>query len=184
MFFDLNGRPYRRTIVFDVETTGLSPEAGDRVIEIGAVALEGGKIADEFHSLIDTDRAIDPAAQRVHGITRGMLAGQPKPKKVMPKFRAFIEDSIMVAHYADFDLSMVGKEFRRLKIEFRQPYFCTLSLARKLFPELERHDLGSIYRHLFKTEPVVMHRALEDAKSTAEIWILINRIMSDGRNMR
>jgi hypothetical protein len=75
ILLDSNGKPYRRTIVFDVETTGLYPEAGDWVIEVGAVALDGETVLDEFHSLINVDRPIDPEAQRVHGITKEMLAG-------------------------------------------------------------------------------------------------------------
>ena len=61
-----------------------------------------------------TGRLIDPAAQRIHDITKEMLAGQPKAEEVMPGFSSFIQDSIMVAHYAEFDLNVVGSEFRRL----------------------------------------------------------------------
>ena len=178
IMLDSNGIPINRTIVFDVETTGLAPEQGDRVIEIGAVALDGETIVDEFHSLIDTDQPIDPAAQKVHGITKEMLEGQPRAEVVMLRFRSFIEGSIMVAHYADFDLSFVGCEFKRLGINFRQPYYCTLALGRKMFPELKRHDLETLYRQFYKRQPKRIHRALEDARMAAKIWIkLSNKIL-------
>ena len=168
---DSNGKPIHRTVVFDVETTGLSPESGDRVIEVGAVALEQEKIVDEFHSLVYTERTINLAAGRVHGITKEMLCGQPKAEAVFMKFHKFIEGSVLVAHYAAFDLSFAAHEFGRLKLDLRQPYFCTLAIGRKMFPELDRHDLGSLYRHLYNSDPVIMHRAFEDARITAKVWI-------------
>jgi len=81
----------------------------------------------------------------------------------------------MVSHYADFDLLFVGCEFKRLGINFRQPYYCTLALGRKKFPELERHNLGSLYKALFKEEPRIMHRALEDARITAKTWLRLDQ---------
>jgi DNA polymerase III subunit epsilon len=176
IILDSNGIPINRTVVFDVETTGLSPEQGDRVIEIGALALDGETIVDEFHSFIDSDQPIHPSAQKIHGITREMLKGQPKAEEVMPRFRVFLENSILVAHYADFDLSFVGSEFRRLGINFRQPYYCTLALGRKMFPELDRYDLRSLYKHLYSSELEIRHRALEDARITAKFGSsLINK---------
>jgi len=178
IILDSNDKPYRRTVVFDVETTGLYPEADDRIIEIGAMALVGDTILDEFHSLIDLDRPISTEAQRIHGITQEMLAGQPRAEEVLPQFRSFIEDSIMVAHSAEFDLSFVGSEFRRLKLDFSQPYYCTLALGRKVFPGLERHDLGSLYKHLYGELPLITHRALDDAWIAAMIWMKLNQLMS------
>ncbi len=175
IILDSNGKPYNRTVVFDVETTGLSPESGDRIIEIGAIALDGDTFVDEFHSLIDMDRQIDQAAQRVHGITKEMLSGQPKAETVLPRFRSFIESSVMVAHYSDFDLKFVWSEFKRLRIVFRAPYYCTLALGRRVFPKLKRYDLGSLYQHLFNEKPRNMHRALEDARITAKIIIRLNQ---------
>lgn len=140
--------------------------------------MDGVKIVDEFHSLIDVDRPIDPKAQRVHGITKEMLAGQPRAEEVMPRFRSFIEGSIMIAHSADFDMSFIDSEFRRLKLDFRQPYYCTLTLVRKMFPELEGYDLANLYLHFYGTRPVLTHRALDDAVITAAIWVVIYRYIS------
>ena len=76
-----------RHVVVDVETTGLSPRHGHRVIEIGAVAVEGGAVVEEFTTLIDAGVPIPPAVQAIHGITDEMLAGQPPPEEVLPRFR-------------------------------------------------------------------------------------------------
>ena len=126
VILDLNGICIERTVVFDVETTGLSPRLGDRVIEIGAVALNGEKIVDEFHSLIRVDQPIHPAAQRIHGITEKMLSGQPRPEQVIPQFHVFIENSVLVAHNANYDMMFMGSEFARLNLDFRNVFFCTL----------------------------------------------------------
>ena len=107
-----------RFVVFDVETTGLWSVRGDRVIEIGALAIEGSTIIDEFSTLIYTDRAISREAQKIHGITQEMLAGKQKPDEVMPEFAEFIRDSILVAHNAKFDVGFIRHEFRRQRLDF------------------------------------------------------------------
>jgi len=93
-----------RYVALDVETTGLSPQNGDRVIEIGAVAIENQGIIAEFSSLIDVDKMIPWQVQRVHGITNEMLYGEPKPDEVLPKFYKFIAGSILVAKTQAFML--------------------------------------------------------------------------------
>ena len=93
-----------RYVALDVETTGLSPKNGDRVIEIGAVAIENQGIIAEFSSLIDVDKMIPWQVQKVHGITNEMLYGEPKPDEVLPEFYEFIAGSILVAHNASFDI--------------------------------------------------------------------------------
>ncbi|HWI41038.1 MAG TPA: 3'-5' exonuclease, partial [Verrucomicrobiae bacterium] len=101
----------QRYVVFDLETTGLSWRGGDRVIEIGAVAVEGSSVAGEFHSLVRTGRAIHPAAQRVHGISEEMLEGHPEAPQVFSSFHRFIEGSVLVAHNATFDVNFLRNEF-------------------------------------------------------------------------
>jgi len=106
--------PTDRHVVVDVETTGLSPRAGHRVIEIGAVALEEGRIVGEFATLIDAGVPVPYAVQAIHGITDEMLAGQPTPEQALPLFDAFIRESTLVAHNAPFDLRFLSHEFARL----------------------------------------------------------------------
>ena len=163
----------QRYVVLDVETTGLSPRYGDRVIEIGAVAIEDGKIAEEFNTLIDIESPIPKAVQRIHGITDEMLIGQPKPNEIMPKFSYFLRDSVLVAHNARFDVGFIRNEFARLDIELNNEYRCTLETSRKLYPGLLNHKLPTVYTHLFGyiSDDTRLHRALDDARLTARIWM-------------
>ncbi len=167
-----------RYIVIDVETTGLSPQRGGRVIEIGAVAVDGGKIVDDYHSLIDSGKRITLQAQQVHGITNEMLAGQPKPDQVFPEFHRFIGDGSLVAHNASFDMTFLRYEFGRLGLGFSNSYHCTLAMCRRLFPGLRDHKLQTVYCHLFGAPPegARPHRALDDARMTARVWMEMRKL--------
>lgn len=165
--------PAKRFIAVDVETTGLSPTGGDRIIEIGAIAFNGDMICEEFHSLISVAEPIHWAAQQVHGITCEMLAGKPKANEVMPAFRKFIQDSTLVAHNARFDMGFISHEFLRIGMGLTNPYHCTLELSRGLYPKLRNHKLETVYRHLFGRMPEdgQTHRALDDARLVARMWM-------------
>jgi len=162
-----------RFIAVDVETTGLSTKRGDRIIELGAVALEGDRIGEEFHALISVKERIHWAAQQVHGITNEMLLGKPMAEEVMPEFRRFITDSTLVAHNARFDIGFISDEFQRLGLGLTNPYHCTLELSRSLYPKLLNHRLETVYRHLFGSIPekTMRHRALDDARLVARMWV-------------
>ena len=165
-----------RLVVVDIETTGLSPTC-DRIIEIGAVAVKGGRITDEFHSLIDPGRSIPWHAQKVHGITDEMLKGKPRPEKVLPRVHNFFGQSVLVAHNAPFDLGFLQREFSRLGLELGARSHCTLQLARKMLPRLPNHRLETVAKHLLGKELIEgrqMHRELDDARVTAQIWLMLN----------
>ncbi len=160
-----------RYVVFDLETTGLSSKNGDRIIEIGAVALNGSDVVEEFHSFINVRRPIHPMAQMVNGITTEMLRGQPKARRVIPAFRHFIKNSILIAHNARFDMKFLQREFERLRFDLKNPCLCTMKIARILYPGLPDFKLETVYWHLCSTRPLKMHRALDDARATAKLWI-------------
>ena len=177
-----------RYVVLDVETTSLSPWKGDRVIEIGAVALEGGTMMAEFSTLIQAPRAIPSCASQIHGITDEMLIGQPTPEEVFPALEAFIQDSIFVAHNARFDLGFLRREYELLGTRFHHPHVCTLAMSRSRFPRLRNHKLETVYRHLMGSSGTCSgspkgservpgrnrkqtHRALDDARMVAIIWL-------------
>ena len=162
-----------RHVVIDLETTGLSPRQGHRVIEIGAVAIENGTMVEEFTTLIDAGIPVPLVVQAIHGITSEMLEGQPKPEEVLPLFRAFIADSVLVAHNAAFDVRFLRHEFARLKMGLPNRHVCTLEMSRLRFPHLSDKTLETVYLHLFPEAGLHRqnHRALDDARMTAKIWL-------------
>ncbi|MFB3886683.1 MAG: PolC-type DNA polymerase III [Thermodesulfobacteriota bacterium] len=162
-----------RYVVFDIETTGLRLWRNDRIIEIGAVAVIGEDIGEEFHTLIDVDKQITGAARRVHGITQEMLAGQPKAREALRAFERFIGNSTLVAHNAGFDIGFLGFEYSRIGQGLPNRHICTLKLSRKLYPGLSDYRLETVAKYVLgiemdKGRP---HHALDDARMTAKVWI-------------
>lgn len=164
--------------VIDLETTGLSPIRGDRVIEIAAVAVEHGKVVSEFQTLVQVSCSIPHRVSRVHGITKRMLAGQPFPEDVYPAFRNFIGDGVLVAHNARFDISFLTHEFGRLGMALANRHMCTMKLARKKFPGLSNHRLETVARYLLGDSAVScrLHRALDDARLAARVWLAMEGV--------
>ena len=162
-----------RHVVFDVETTGLSPGNGDRIIEIGAVAVAGGNMGEEFHSLIQVSERISREVQRIHGITNETLKNAPMPEVVFSRFRDFIRDSALVAHNARFDVGFLRREFERLRLSLNNRWVCTLAMSRRRFPHLRNHKLDTVYRSVVGREisDYQRHRALDDARMVAAIWL-------------
>lgn len=160
-------------IACDVETSGLSPLRGQRVIEIGAVRVTNGALCQEFHSLIDCGRNIPALAGRVHGITPAMLRGQPCPQDAFQAFRTFIGNALLVAHNAPFDRSFLQHEFSRLGWGLSNRFLCTLDLCRRRIPQLPNHKLETVARHLLGDLPADtrLHRALGDARLVAMILL-------------
>ncbi|MDO8446596.1 MAG: 3'-5' exonuclease [Deltaproteobacteria bacterium] len=168
--------PYKSakcSVVLDVETTGLSPSRGDRVIEVGAVAIEDGEIISEFDTLIYIEKKIPWHAQRVHGITDAMLLGKPPSEEVFPELHQFISGSAIIAHNARFDIGFLKHEFHCIGVPFNPEYHCTLEMSRRLFPKLTNHKLETVYRHLCGDLPhnINGHRALDDARLAARVWM-------------
>jgi DNA polymerase III epsilon subunit family exonuclease len=149
-------------ILFDTETTGLDSEL-DRIIEFGALKIVGGKVVDEFWSFVRTDIELTQNIINLTGITQPMLEGQPEISEVLPKFLKFINGSIIVAHNAEFDMSMLKAAGNRLGFEIQWPCFCTLKLARKALPGLPRYNLDTLAEH-FKLTFEARHRAVGDVK--------------------
>lgn len=162
-----------RYIAVDVETCGLPAGRGGRVIEVGAVALEAGVVVAEMNSLIDTGAVIQYRAYLVHGISEGMLYGEPLPHEVWGRFREFVSAAPLIAHNAPFDRSFIRHELELIGSELKNPWFCTVRLARQKLPQLPNHKLDTVYRYLFGALPptVQRHRALDDARLAAMIWM-------------
>ncbi len=168
-------------IAVDVETTGFSPLRGDRIIEIAAVAFNGDGITKEFQSLINAGKRIPFHARQVHGITDEMLMDAPGPDDVFARFQSFMKDSVLVAHNAAFDVGFLRHEFGRLGMGFDRRYHCTLEMCRMRFPNLPNHRLETVCRHLFgkEMEGVRLHRALDDARMVARVWMEMGKREED-----
>lgn len=163
----------QRFIAIDVETTGFSPSRGDRVIEVGAAVVENRRIVDEFQSLIYINKRIPRSATLIHGITNAMLDGQPMAEDVYPKLQTLFSGATLIAHNAQFDIRFLRHEFGRLGLGLNNRYCCTLEMCRKRFPRLPDHKLETVCMHLFghQVEEVRMHRALDDARMVARVWM-------------
>jgi DNA polymerase-3 subunit epsilon len=164
--------PDQTYVVVDVETTG--GRAGhDRVTEIGAVKISGGKVIGEWHSLINPERRIPSFITELTGIDNAMVADAPRFADIADDFAAFLGDAIFVAHNVNFDYGMISGEYRRLERRFRYPKLCTVASMRRHYPGFASYSLKNLCRE-FGIGLENHHRALDDAKAAAELLKLVN----------
>ncbi|MCM8762837.1 MAG: exonuclease domain-containing protein [Candidatus Omnitrophica bacterium] len=165
-------------VIFDTETTGFEPEAGDRIIEIAAVKLIGTQIKNEFHALINPCRQISEEAIAIHHITNAMLKDAPLMEEVMPKFLDFVEGSVLCAYNAAFDLGFINKELQLLNrnLAWQIPVIDILAMARRLLPHLGQYNLGYVANTLgVKKEQI--HRALSDVYLSVDVFKWLKELL-------
>lgn len=167
-------------IIFDFETTGLDYDR-DRIIEVGAIRVRQGTIIGEFSSLCSTDVIVTEQIEKLTGINKDMLVGQPSFADKLKEFLKFIEGGVLVAHNAEFDLSMLKAACHREGIDFEWPCICTLKLARDLLPDLERKNLDSLAEH-YGLSFEARHRSIGDAKVT--ISVLNHMLENEGSSLK
>ncbi len=175
---DLSSLPLGDTpyVVFDLETTGSSAKEG-AITEIGALKVVRGQVVDEFATLVNPGRRIDPFVVRLTGITDRMVASAPNVADAMPLFEEFVEGCVLVGHNVQFDCSFVAAARGG---PLPNPVLDTLRLSRSLVPGLERYRLSSLVSH-FGVRAVPNHRALADAAATAEVFLkLLTLLLSAG----
>lgn len=156
-------------VVFDIETTGFSP-VNNRIIEIGAVKVVKGEIAERFSTFVNPDVPIPFEIEKLTGINDSMVMDAPFIDKVLPEFLAFCGDAVLVAHNAGFDMSFIKENALRQKIQRKFTYVDTVGIARILLPHQGKHTLDAVA----KTMGVSLenhHRAVDDAEATAEIFV-------------
>ena len=160
----------RSVVVFDFETTGMSPQYGDRVIEVGAVRLEDGRQVDQFQSLLNPQIALSHFITDLTGISDAMLATAPDGQRVITDFHTFVGHSPLVAHNASFDKRFLIAEFERYALPVPTQIGCSMLAARRVYPQAPNHRLGTLVSFLELPRARRFHRALDDACMTAALW--------------
>lgn len=156
-------------VVFDIETTGFSA-VNDRIIEIGAVKVENGEIVDRYSTFVNPERPIPFEIEKLTGINDGMVVDAAVIEDILPEFLAFSEDCIMVAHNAEFDMSFIKENCRRMNLLRKFTVVDTLAMAQSMLPDLKNYKLDTVVEAVGGTLEN-HHRAVEDAESTADIFV-------------
>ena len=158
-------------IVLDFETTGLSPNYGDRAIEIGAVLIENNVIMDRFQSLMNPGFRISSFIESYTGISDNMVQAAPSCEEVMERFADFIGDYPLVAHNASFDRKFLDSEFEFIGKSRNNEMACSMLSARRVYPYAPNHKLGTLVRYCEIYTDGTFHRALADAEMTGNLWV-------------
>ncbi|MGO4304382.1 exonuclease domain-containing protein [Cupriavidus sp. RAF12] len=190
--FDLFHRPGQSTevdqcqlsqlnfTVFDTETTGLDPAAGDEIISIGALRIVNGRLLqrESFDQLIQPRGVLSVASIAIHGITEAMLNGQPPIETVLPQFHRFAADTVLVAHNAAFDMKFLQMLEARTGTAFTQPVLDTLLLSQVIHPNQTEHTLEAIAGRL-GVAVIGRHTALGDALVTGEVFLKMTPLLAE-----
>ena len=166
-----------RQVVLDTETTGLNPQQGHRIIEIGCVELIGRRLTNNtFHVYINPDRIIDAGAIEVHGITNEFLQDKPRFEDIADDYLAFTEGAELIIHNAPFDLGFLNHELAMLQgvnktVEDYCTVFDTLPFARKKHPGARASLDALCKRYGIDNSHRELHGALLDAEILAEVYL-------------
>ena len=166
-------------VVFDLETTGAKAPPC-RITEIGAFRVSRAVITEKFHTLVNPEIPIPPFITALTGISDSMVKDAPLFADIADQLLEFLDDSILVAHNAPFDMHFLNHEISRVYGEYRManPCLCTVQLSRKLLPHIENHKLKTVAEH-YSIALVNHHRASDDARATAEIFVNLIEMLQD-----
>ena len=156
-------------VVFDLETTGFSPNTC-KIIEIGAVKVENGTITERFSEFVNPQVPIPFKIEELTGIRDDMVMGAETIEEILPRFMEFCEGCVMIAHNAEFDMSFIRKNCMDLDIPCNHTVGDTVAMARILLPALHRFKLDTVAKAL-KISLENHHRAVDDAECTAHIFV-------------
>lgn len=161
----------------DTETTGLSPLEGGKICEIAVSVSQGGRVVEEFSSLVNPGMPMHPDVVAIHGITNEMVASAPSFGQLLPKLLSLLDGGVIVAHNAEFDVNFLKSEFAQCGMRFPPyPVVDTLKLARKS-GKFVKNNLGCIAAEL-GINPQGWHRAMADTKMAEQIFYYFLTILS------
>jgi len=164
-----------RYIVLDTETTGLDPDEGHKIIEIGCIEIINRKVTDNtFHKYLNPEREIDIEASKVHGLTASNLSDKPLFEDIYDEFLGYISNSPLIIHNAPFDLGFLKKEFSYLKSDnnfFTNEIIDTLKIARKVSPGKKNTLDALCERYSIDNSDRDLHGALLDARLLAFVYL-------------
>jgi DNA polymerase-3 subunit epsilon len=167
-------------VMIDFETTGLSPDMGDRITEVAALRIEDGRITARYVSLINCGVRIPSFITGLTGITQQMVDSAPPVGEVVPALLEFIGADALAAHNASFDEKFLRAESARLGLApAHQGTVCSLKLSRRVFPALGSYKLGQLSGQLGIRFKSAAHRAESDAEVAAQVLLHIARHLGD-----
>lgn len=170
-----------RMVVFDLETTGFHPFAGDEIIAVGAVVIENGKIDlnQAFNRLVNPYRPISQETTELTGITNQILLDKEGIFEVLQDFLDFVGDSILIAHNADFDLNFINIKLRRhCQTKLTNPIIDTMVASQITNASLKKHTLDNLVNH-FAIPPLGRHTALGDSIITAQLFLKLIPLLKE-----
>ncbi len=159
--------------VIDFETTGLYPRYGDRATEIAIMLVRDGEIVDRYQSLMDAGVRLNGFITSLTGITNQMIRAAPPAARVMREAAAFVGETPLIAHNASFDQGFWDAELARIGQSRRQPFACSMLVARRVMPDAPNHKLATLIAYAGLPVAGTYHRAEADAEMAARLTLHI-----------
>jgi DNA polymerase III subunit epsilon len=173
-------------VILDFETTGLSPNSGDRITEVAAIRIRKDRVVDQFESLVNCGVRLSSFIIQYTGITQKMVDSAPPHSKVVRELVQFLGRDAVIAHNASFDDRFFRSECEYARVrESVEPFICSIRVARRVYPRLSSYKLSEVARSLGISYVGRAHRAAADARLTADIVLKLARaIRARGERVR
>ena len=166
-----------KMVLLDCETTG-GNATRNRIIEIGLLIIEEGKLIKRWQSFVDPQTTLPPFIQKITGINPGMLIGAPIFSDIADELLQYLDGRTLVAHNARFDYGFIKNEFARMDVKFSTKPLCSVKFSRALFPQFNRHGLSHIIKR-FELTIENRHRAMDDAEMIYQFFLKSSALFSN-----